>query len=330
MILAADVGATKADLALYEARGAAREPLWRTRVASGRYASLEALLADVLPQGTTRLCFASLAVPGPVRQGRAHLTNLPWDVEAERIAGFLGAPTRLINDVQALAYAVPELEEEDREILREGKSDPEGAIAVLAVGTGLGEAFLIRGREGYVACPSEGGHAGFAPCNALQLELLAYLQRRFGHVSIERVCSGRALPFLYEFFREKEPQAADPAVEQALRQSPDPTPVIIERGLLPVAEASLVCRRALELFVTILASEAGDFALKIFALGGVYLAGGIPPKILPLCRESGFREAFQEKGRLSFLLREIPVYLLKREGAALLGAYSLARREVFG
>ncbi|CAF0702707.1 glucokinase [Candidatus Methylacidithermus pantelleriae] len=319
MFLVADIGGTKTELAFYDSTtglGTFTDPI---RVASARYPSLEDLLRETLGDRRRSLQGACLAVPGPVRYGRAHLTNLPWEVDQRRLEEVLGVPTWVMNDVEAMAHALPYLSASDFKIVREGQKDPKGAMVIVAVGTGLGEAFLVWGKDGYHAYPSEGGHVGFAPASPLQRELLEYLQLQFEHVSVERVCSGMAIPYLYRFFRAKEAASEDPTPDHLGEQAPDPTAFIVERAIQE-PEAYPDCRRAMELFVSILGSEAGDFALKILATGGVYLAGGIPPRILPLLQHETFLRAFEKKGRLSSLLREIPVYVVVRRSVGLLGA----------
>jgi len=233
-------------------------------------------------------------VAGPVVHGRAKLPNLPWVVESASLWETLGLEdVSLLNDLEAIANAVPHLMPTDVITVNEGRPDPDGAIAVIAPGTGLGEAFLTCDRSGFNAHPSEGGHASFAPLDRQQAELLCFLQERFGHVSFERVCSGIGIPNIYDYLAQEGSTDESPEIAAKLAQADDRTPIIVQAGLEPGRSAR--CSATLDLFVAILGAEASNLALKVLATGGVYLAGGIPPRILPALQRGGFMEAFRPR-----------------------------------
>jgi glucokinase len=320
MLLAGDIGGTKTNLAFFSVENGWKEPLAEATFPSARYASLEALVQEFQEKHQLSIERASFGVAGPVVDGRATITNLPWVLEENHLKQALNIPSvSLLNDLTAIAYGVPYLEANDLHTLNAGHVVPEGAIAVVAPGTGLGEAFLTWEGERYRAHMSEGGHADFAPADALQLELLQYLQMRYKHVSFERVCSGRGLPNIYAFLKESG-YASEPAwLAEQLAQTKDLTPVIVDNAL-DKEHACEICVQALELFVSILGAEAGNMALKVLATGGVYLGGGIPPRILPFLSEGRFMQAFLRKGRLSDVLIPMPVSVILNANIALLGA----------
>ena len=201
--LAGDIGGTQTALAIFSTEQGVRKPIAATTFPSNRYASLEEMVKEFLADKHVRVTRASLGVAGPVQKERAPITNLPWVVDARILSQTLGGvPVRLLNDLAAIAHAVPFLESSDLETLNVGAAEEHGALAVIAPGTGLGEAFLIWEGNRYRPFPSEGGHADFAPTNSTELELLAFLQARFGHVSYERVCSGKGIPNLYAFLKD--------------------------------------------------------------------------------------------------------------------------------
>lgn len=320
MLLAGDIGGTKTNLAILSAEAGPRAPLAQDTFPSPEYASLEALVRDFLAQGRWEVESAVFGVAGPVVAGRARITNLPWVVDAEQMREALSlSSVRLLNDLESIANAVPFLEPGDLETLSEGEPVAGGAIAIVAPGTGLGEAYLAWDGTRYRAYASEGGHASFAPADPLQLELLGYLQEHLGHVSCERVCSGQAIPSIYDFLRDTG-RAQEPAwlVEQ-LAAAEDPAPVISDAAL-DAGSPCEICITTLTLFASILASEAGNLALKVLATGGVYVGGGIPPRILPFLRGEPFMAAFRSKGRMTGLLARMPVHVILNPKAPLLGA----------
>ncbi|HEU5379489.1 MAG TPA: glucokinase [Ktedonobacteraceae bacterium] len=322
MLLAGDIGGTKTNLAVFstETEDGWKKPLAEATFPSGKYAGLEALVQEFQEQHHFPIEHASFGVAGPVVGGHATITNLPWVLEENHLKQVLRIPSvTLLNDLTAIAHSVPYLETNDLHTLNAGHPVQEGALAVVAPGTGLGEAFLTCHGGQYHAHTSEGGHADFAPADELQLELLRYLQQRFKHVSFERVCSGKGLPNIYAFLKDTG-RASEPSwLTEQLAKVKDPTPLIVDNAL-DIQQACEICTLTLETFVSILGAEAGNMALKVLATGGVYLGGGIPPRILPFLSEGRFMQAFLRKGRLSDMLTPIPVYVILNPNVALLGA----------
>jgi glucokinase len=317
-LLAADIGGTKTVLALVTKDDGARRPIHQTTFPSISYPSLEAIVGEFLREKNVQVERASFGVAGPVVDNRAHITNLPWVVDGRVLSETLdGAPVHLINDLESLACAVPNLEPSDMETLNAGQPQQRGAIAVIAPGTGLGEAFLIWQDDHYQPCPSEGGHTSFAPQGPVQRELLAHLEARFGHVSNERVCAGPGIPNIYSFLRDTARATEPDWLRSKLAAVSDRTPLIVQTALDGTAD---ICIDTLDLFVSILGARSGSLALTVLATGGVYVGGGIPPRIISKLRGSAFMEAFAGKGRLSQLMSRMPVHVIVRPDAALFGA----------
>lgn len=319
MLLAGDIGGTKTVLAVFAEESGARQAIIEKSYRSSQYGSLEKVIQEFrrdLDVNIDRACFG---VAGPVVKGQSRVTNLPWVITRARLQEALGIEqVALINDLQAIAYAVPHLEPADLHTLHRGDPTTGGNIAVLAPGTGLGEAYLTWDGARYHAYPSEGGHADFAPTSPLEMELLRYLRQRLDHVSYERLCSGSGLPNIYTFLRDTG-FASEPAwLTERLREATDPTPVIVEAALRNDRPCE-ICTITLDLFVSILGAEAGNLALKLIARGGVYLGGGIPPRILPALDDQRFVRAFLHKGRMTDLLIGIPVHVILNPKSALMG-----------
>ena len=320
MLLAGDVGGTKTHLGFFSKEKGPREPLVEAVFQNADYPDFEAVLREFLipvKQSIHKACFG---VSGPVMDGQCRITNLPWIIREKQIQHvFQIASVRLINDLEATANAIPFLSPADLFILHPGQVVRRGNRAVIAPGTGLGEAFLTWDGQCYRAYASEAGHADFAPGNSLGLELLLDLRERFGHVSWENICSGKGISRIYQFFKSKG-YGEEPAwLSEKLKRGSDPTPVIIEAALDDERSCDL-CKKTLDLFVSILGGEAGNLALKVLAAGGVYLAGGISPRILPFLGDGRFMEAFRHKGRMSELMSRIPVSVIVDPGSAMLGA----------
>jgi glucokinase len=318
MLLAGDIGGTKTVLALFAPEHGPHHPLQKEVFPSRQFASLEAVVQAYLRDKDVAISHAAFGVAGPVVRDRAEITNLPWQLDErhlERTFGF--ARVHLLNDLQAIATAIPVMEDEDLVTLHAGHAEPGGAIGVIAPGTGLGEAFLVWQGERYQAFPSEGGHTDFAPDTPLELDLLRHLLERYNHVSYERVCSGIGIPNLYAFLRETGRHQEPAWLRDKVAAASDPTPVIVraaQRDQEPIALATL------QLFVNILAREAGNLALKLLATGGIYFGGGIPPRILDQLRDGSFVAHFQDKGRFRELLRQVPLHVIVNGEAALIGA----------
>ncbi|GJM39892.1 MAG: glucokinase [Ardenticatenaceae bacterium] len=320
MLLAGDIGGTKTVLALFSTADSVEllHPLHLQTFPSGRFTSLEAIIAQFLQDNPVDVEAACFGVAGPVVNGRSQITNLPWIIDAATISQTFDIEhVELLNDLESIANAVPHLEADDVATINEGQAEAGGAIAVIAPGTGLGEAFLIWDGKRYQAHPSEGGHASFAPTNADQRALQAYLEVKFDHVSFERVCSGSGIPNLYDFWQADGRFSEPDWLREQISEAPDPTPIIVEAGLAKTAD---ICIATVQLFVDILAAEASNMALKVLATGGVYLGGGIPPRILNLLQTDRFIAEFGDKGRFSKILLGMPVKVICNPQVALLGA----------
>jgi len=320
MLLAGDIGGTKTNLAIFSMKDELRTPLKEGTFPSARYASLAELIREFLADTNFSIERACFGVPGPVMDGKAKTTNLPWMLEEEQLQNELGIPSVcLLNDLMAMAHAVPLLEAADLATLNVGEPEVHETMAVIAPGTGLGEAFLTWGGSYYYAHPSEGGHTDFAPTDTLEIGLLRYLLDRFEHVSYEQVCSGIGLPHIYAYLKETQQFTELTWVTEKLATVVDGNPVIFQAAMAEV-EQSPLCVATLKTFAAILGAEAGNLALKVLATGGIYLGGGIPPRILTFLQDGGFMRAFANKGRFSTLLSRIPVHVILNPKVALLGA----------
>jgi len=321
-VLAADVGGTKVNLALFAWENGRLESL---RMQSYPSHELDDLLTGIrrfLGQERPGIEAAVFGLAGPVRQGRAQITNLPWLVDAEHLRAALGIPrVRLINDLEATAYGVLTLAPADVLELNAGEN-VRGNVAVIAAGTGVGEGGLFWDGVQHQASPSEGGHADFAPRNELEWELLAFLWKRYGHASYERLLSGPGVVTIYEFLRESGRADEPPWLTARLRQH-DPAAVISQAAL---QGAPPLCVQALAMFTAIYGAEAGNLGLKFMATGGVYVAGGIAPKIRAKLTDGTFMAAFRDKGRMTALMDAMPVRVVLRETTALQGAALCAAR----
>ncbi|MFO0744542.1 MAG: glucokinase [Myxococcota bacterium] len=322
MMLAGDIGGTKTVLAIFQ-RDAAAGGLVATREArypSGSYASLDDIVRAFLADGPERPTAACFGVAGPVADGKAKITNLPWVIDASAMAAAFGfAEVRLLNDLQAAAYGALQLGPDQLAVLQPGTPGAApGNVAVVAPGTGLGEAILFWDGTRYHALPSEGGHTDFAPQTDREVRLLIYLRQRLGgHVSWERILSGAGLGHLYDFLRDVERMDEPPALAARLAAG-DRNAAISAAGL---AKAFPICAEALSMFARLLGAEAGNLALKCFATGGIVIAGGIPAKILPALQDDGaFRAGLTDKGRFSGWVGSLAVRVALDPRAPLIGA----------
>jgi len=316
MLLAGDIGGTKTTLALFTPESGL-EPRVQASFKSHEYPSLAALAAQFLSETGLSVDRAVFGVAGPVVDGQSRATNLPWVITEQDLRGALGVQeVKLLNDLEATAHGVPNLPPVDLFVLNDAPVQS-GTKAVIAPGTGLGEAVLFYQGGHYHVIPSEGGHADFGPTSPLELELLRDLMGKFGHVSYERVCSGKGVLNIYTFLKNNHFAEESPEMTEALRQADDPTPIIVQKALAGECELSIA---TLNTFVSILGAEAGNLALKVMATGGLYLGGGIPPKILTKLRDGTFMAAFVNKGRLAERLAQIPVYVILNQQTALFGA----------
>jgi glucokinase len=319
MLLAGDIGGTKTKLGLFPLLDDPGVPWAEETFPSQKYDDLETIVRGFLSRHPKQVKHAVFGVAGPVIGGQAKITNLPWALGERSLASALHlSSVHLINDLEAIATGVPFLSRSDTAILNTGRPDPEGAIAVISPGTGLGEAFITLEGSRYQVHPSEGGHADFAPTNELQLELLGDVHRRFEHVSYEEVCSGIGIRNIHAFFEKKNgPESSEWHSKELAAE--DPIPLITEAALSGGPGCN-TCLPTLDTFCSILGAEAGNLALKVLATGGVYIGGGIPPHILPLLKKGSFMASFTNKGRMSQLVSRIPVHVILNPSAPLLGA----------
>jgi glucokinase len=328
VILAGDIGGTKSNLGLFR-EDDLRSPLIEESVRSRDFAGLEQIIAEFLVRTTpvgpiTRACFG---IAGPILDECAETPNLPWIIRAQNIRELLRIDAvMLINDLKATAHGVLLLRPDELVTLNAGDAHATGNAALIAAGTGLGEALLHWNGTRYQPVASEGGHADFAPRNDIEIELLKYLMQRFGHVSYERVLSGPGLFNIYSFMRDGSYAAEEPWIPEKFKES-DPSAVISQAAL---AGQSELCARALETFVSIYGAEAGNLALKAMAVSGLYIGGGIAPKIVAKLQDGAFMRAFTAKSRLSDLLQKVPVHVILNPKAALYGAASAAMPDLTG
>lgn len=319
MILAADIGATKTIVASYYGDSAPRDPVLEKTYTTAEFNGIADLLRVFGAEAGHSFSGAVLGIAAPVSSGTARMINLPWVFNETELGRELGYPVRFINDLEAIATAVPYLMKDDLVVLSRGDPVPEGNLAVIAPGTGLGESFLTWDGKRYRPHASEGGHVDFGPRNFLEVELFGYIHAHLDHVSYERVCSGPGIYNIYSFLKDRS-YGKEPAwLAEELAKAGDPTPVIVANAMDPKKRCE-ICRAALRLFVSILGAEAGNLALKIKATGGIYVAGGIPPKILPYLEEPEFLESLRNKGRETFLVSAMPVQVIINPRAGLLGA----------
>lgn len=321
MLLAGDIGGTKTVLAVFDVGEEAlitRHPIQERVFPSQQYQSLDLIVDEFLRDSALTISAASFGVAGPVVDGRAMVTNLAWTIDAGDMRNRLGFDVHLLNDLEALATAVPFLEETDLITLNEGEAVKRGAIGVIAPGTGLGEAYLVwnRATGRYESYPSEGGHCAFGPTTPLQLEMLNYWLPRMGHVSYERVCSGIGIPNIYTFLRETGRHPEPDWLREQLAAAGDMTPVIVKAAVTGEAP---ICVATLELFMEILGDQSGNLALTVLASGGIYLGGGIPGRILPQLQKGSFMSFFRDKGRFTEMMGRIPVHIIYNPKAALYG-----------
>ncbi len=322
MILAGDIGGTKTRLAFFTVEGERLQSLVEETFPSRQYGGLDDIVRVFMSQQQVSVTHAGFGIAGPVKHGRCETTNLPWVVDARQLASQLGiASVALINDLEANAYGVAVLAAKDFVVLNQGAPDAGGNAAIIAAGTGLGEAGFYWDSVRHHPFACEGGHADFAPRNELETELLRYLLTRFAHVSYERVLSGPGLYNLYQFLRDTGRGTEPPWLTEELHQQ-DPAATISQAAL---SGRCALCVQALDLFVSLYGAEAGNLALKVMATGGLYVGGGIAPKIMQKLQDSTFMQAFTAKGRMQPLLEAMPVRVILNDKTALLGAARCAR-----
>ncbi len=324
-VLAGDIGGTHARLAFFDVGKDKPELLTETVFPSREYDGLEAIVTKFLKDTGESVDTACLGVACPVTEGVCRFPNLGWEIRADGFGDKVGIEkVRIINDFEAVGYGVPELKPEDLETLQEGHPRERGPIALIGAGTGLGEGYLVWEQDRYEVHASEGGHADFAPTTTTQWRLLRYLQVRYGHVSWERIVSGHGLVDAYDFLRDLDYAPERPEMRRLLQDETKDAAEVISDHALEGSDA--LSAKAMELFLHAFGAQAGNLALTIRAVGGVYIAGGIAPKVLPKLKEGPFLGAFRSKGRLTELMRDISVRVVLDEKIGLLGAAAAARR----
>jgi glucokinase len=323
MILAGDIGGTHSRLAFFDASGNKLRLVSSAVFPSREYPSLDEIASKFVAGSSVHADTACFGIAGPVRNGRVEASNLPWVVESTRLASELHlSKVSLINDLEANAWGIAALEEKDVVTLNAGTGTPVGNQAVISAGTGLGEAGMYWDGVQERVFPSEGGHSDFAPRNQLEEDLLRYLRERFGHVSYERIVSGPGLVNVFHFLCDTGLGSKPQWLAEEMQHS-DPAACITRAAL---EDRCPTCERVVDLFISVYGAEAGNLALKLMALGGVYLGGGIAPKLLPKLTSPLFMQSFVAKGRMQAILETIPVKVITNENAALLGAARCAAR----
>jgi glucokinase len=317
MILAGDIGGTKTKLALFELEGERLKLVVEEAFRSREHGSLDEVVGKFVSVHQPPVERASFGIAGPVTDGSCATSNLAWRVDARQLADGLGLEAvGLINDLEANAYGIAALGPEDFAVLNAGAPEADGNAAVISAGTGLGEAGLYWDGRQHRPFASEGGHTDFAPRNELEVDLLHYLLDRFARVSYERVLSGPGLLNIYSFLRDTGRGEELPWLAEQMKGR-DPAAVISQAALEGRSE---LCVQALDMFVSLYGAEAGNLALKVMATGGVYVGGGIAPKIIAKLNDGTFTKAFMAKGRLTPLLEGIPIRVILNDQTALLGA----------
>jgi glucokinase len=318
LILAGDIGGTKTNLALFSVEANKLRPVQQSTFPSKNYSGLVPVIREFIEIDKYRIDAATFGIAGPVVDGVVKTPNLPWLVERDAVQAVLTIKAvELINDLEATAYGIFTLDETEFVTLNDGIVFHSGTKALIAAGTGLGESILYYDGAHFRPLASEGGHADFAPTNELEIELLRYLIGRYEHVSYERVLSGPGLVNIYQFLRDSKKFEEPKWLTERFASGEDPGAVVTKTALAKEAEISV---QAMEIFVSVYGAEAGNLALRAKSVRGLYVGGGIAPKILPKLKDGTFMRAFGSKGRYTELLAEIPVQVILNEQTALRGA----------
>lgn len=330
IVLAGDIGGTKVDLGLFSRIDRAGPLVLReqARFASREHRDLESICAQFLKGRSLSPGAAAFGIAGPIVSGRCEATNLPWVIEQASLARLLECPVAMLNDLEATAHGIPELPPDQIHALNEGHEARGAARAIIAAGTGLGEGYMVRDVSGdhYVPSASEGGHCDYAARNAEEIEMLGHFIGRFGRVSVERVVSGMGILEIFGYLADTGRYEVPAPLRETIAAG-DPAAEIskaAERDRVPI------CVETMRRFVSAYGAEAGNLALKVMALGGVYIGGGIAPKILPLMSDGLFMSSFLDKGRFAALMSRIPVRVILNERTALIGAAAVAARQSAG
>ena len=318
MILAGEIGATRTRLAAFEAEGSRLQSVVERTYPSHEFSGL----GEILPQFTRTegipVHGACFGVAGPVRNGRSKISNLPWTVDAKELAAQLKLKSvGLLNDLEAYAYGIDAHESKDFITISPGSENAEGNRAVISAKTGLGMAGLFWDGFRHHPFACEGGHADFAPRDAIQMELLAYLQKKYGRVSCERVLSGPGIYDIYNFVRDTKKAEESAELHAQMKAAADPSPLI---SRLALEGKSAICGQTLSIFVSVFGAEAGNCALRYMGTGGIYIGGVIAAKIAPKMQDGTFMQAFLDKGRMESILKDMPVQIIANDDCGLIGA----------
>lgn len=330
MILAGEIGATRTRLAAFETEGSRLQCVVERTYPSHEFSGL----AEILPQFTRTegipVQGACFGVAGPVRDGRSKISNLPWTVDAKELAAQLKLKSvGLVNDLEAYAYGIDALESKDFITISPGSDNAEGNRAVISAKTGLGMAGLFWDGFRHHPFACEGGHADFAPRDAIQIELLAHLQKKYGRVSCERVLSGPGIYDIYSFLRDTRKAEESEELHEQMKAAADPAPLI---SRLALEGKSPICGQTLSIFVSVFGAEAGNCALRYMGTGGIYIGGVIAAKIAPKMQDGTFMQAFLDKGRMESILKDMPVQIVANDDCGLIGAarYTLVQKAFKG
>ncbi|HEY3971694.1 MAG TPA: glucokinase [Candidatus Sulfotelmatobacter sp.] len=326
MILAGDIGATRTRLAAFDTEGSRLQRVVEKTYMSQEHDGLPEILTQFVRTEGIPVHSACFGVAGPVRSGRSKISNLPWTIDSRELAKQLKLNSvGLLNDLEAYAYGIDALDSKDFVTLSEGSEDAEGNRAVISARTGLGVAGLYWDGFRHHPFACEGGHADFAPRNELQMELLAYLLKKYGRISCERILSGPGIRNIYEFLRDSK-RAEEPAwLGEQINTAPD-VPALISQIALEGTAA--ICNEALTIFVSAFGAETGNCALHYMTLGGIFIGGSIAAKIVPRMKDPVFMQSFLDKGRLETVLRDMPVKIILNDDCGLIGAarYTLVQK----
>lgn len=326
MILAGDIGATRVRLAAFETEGNRLQCVVEKSYLSQQHSGLSQILAQFIKTEGIPVHSACLGVAGPVRGGRSKISNLPWIIDSRELAQQLKLDSvGLLNDLEAYAYGIDALESKDFITLSEGVEDAEGNRAVISARTGLGMAGLYWDGFRHHPFACEGGHADFAPRNALEMELLGYLQKKYGRISCERILSGPGIRNIYDFLRDSGKAEEPEWLRRQMDATPDSPPLISQ---LALEGKAAICDQALSIFVSIFGAETGNVALNFMSTGGIFIGGVIAAKIVPKMKDSMFMQAFLDKGRMETLLKDMTVRIIVNDDCGMIGAarYTLIQK----
>jgi len=326
MILSGEIGATRTRLAAFETEGNSLQRVVEKLYMSQEHSGLSGIITDFIRTEGIPVQSACFGVAGPVKRGRSKISNLPWTIDARELAKQLKLNTvGLINDLEAYAYGIDALDSKDFVTLNEGSGDEEGNRAVISARTGLGMAGLYWDGFRHHPFACEGGHADFAPRNGLGMELLTYLQKKYGRVSCERILSGPGIKNIYDFLRDANKVDEPQWLKEQMAAATD-APALISQ--LALEGKAAICDQTLSLFVSIYGAETGNCALNFLSTGGVFLGGSIAAKIVPKMKDPIFMQSFLDKGRMEQLLKEMPVKIVLNDDSGIIGAarYTLVER----